>query len=836
MNKQTKFMLSKTNRILFLLLLFWQIFTIGHSQNIARLAVYENNQKRAYLEYLPSNYETSNEKIPVIIFLHGSGEKGDYTDTLDVRSIENVSFTCPPTLIKNGHDMCFTVNGKTKCFAVFCPQTNSSWAYGDKFNYVEPFVEYILNTYPNLDPESVFLTGFSLGANGTWEAAYSPFNMPQRFAAIAPVSGTGDATSACRLGEEGIGAWAFHGTNDYYTVYMGHRPILGMGCVPTPDTTFTVYDGATHTQVPGYAYRADHSVHSPNLYEWFLLHSRTPKDTIPVAPGNLNAAAISNSEILLTWNDNSSTETGFKIERSNTTTGTYELIQTTNANTTNFTDNNLTENTNYCYRVKSFNAFGSSPYSNVDSATTVHQAVDTIIIDNTNSQTVISGSWIISTAGGSLKYGYNYFHDGNANQGTKSVTFQTNKASGRYEVFAWWYAYSNRATNTPFYIHHANGTSVVIQNQQINGGEWVSLGIYDFTAPAQVVVRNDSTNGYVIADAIRLVKVPELPSAPTNLTATTVSNTAIDLAWIDNSDNETGFEIERAISNTGPYDLIRIVPGNKTSYSDTGLIALTSYSYRIRSINAGGKSDYSNVDSAYTYISQMNSYIMDNLSDGVTVYGDWTISTAGETEKYGINYLHDGNTDKISKRVSFVANVATGNYEVFAWWFAYPNRSTNTPFFIVHQNGTTKVVKNQQTDGGKWVSLGVYSFSNTAEIIISSDSTNGYVVADAIKLEEVTSLKNSTETETNLSANPKVRAFPNPVKDKLHIELNDFIEGNVVIRLTDMSGRVEWTGSYAPGSSIDIDVKELHITPGFKILSVIAPNQLPATKKISIVR
>jgi len=50
-------------------------------------------------------------------------------------------------------------------------------------------------------------------------------------------------------------------------------------------------------------------------------------------------------------------------------------------------------------------------------------------------------------------------------------------ASGKYEVFACWTQYGNRATNTPYMIQHADGEETVRVNQQENGAEWNSLGI-----------------------------------------------------------------------------------------------------------------------------------------------------------------------------------------------------------------------------------------------------------------------------------------------------------------------------------------------------------------------
>lgn len=89
------------------------------------------------------------------------------------------------------------------------------------------------------------------------------------------------------------------------------------------------------------------------------------------------------------------------------------------------------------------------------------------------------------------------------------------------------------------------------------------------------------------------------PLAPSNLSATAVSRNRIDLKWTDNSNNETGFKIERR-TNTGSYSEIATVGLNVTSYSDTGLNRRTRYYYRVRAYNSAGYSAYSNEASART--------------------------------------------------------------------------------------------------------------------------------------------------------------------------------------------------------------------------------------------
>ncbi|MBN1673980.1 MAG: lamin tail domain-containing protein [Kiritimatiellae bacterium] len=89
------------------------------------------------------------------------------------------------------------------------------------------------------------------------------------------------------------------------------------------------------------------------------------------------------------------------------------------------------------------------------------------------------------------------------------------------------------------------------------------------------------------------------PAPPTNLIATAVSATRIDLLWTDMSGNETGFKIERRASG-GSWAPLTTVGAGVTSYADSGLPAATPFDYQVRATNAMGDSDYSNIGAATT--------------------------------------------------------------------------------------------------------------------------------------------------------------------------------------------------------------------------------------------
>jgi hypothetical protein len=90
-----------------------------------------------------------------------------------------------------------------------------------------------------------------------------------------------------------------------------------------------------------------------------------------------------------------------------------------------------------------------------------------------------------------------------------------------------------------------------------------------------------------------------VPATPSSLSATAISSSQINLAWVDASGNESGFKIERSTA-TSPWAQIGTVGVNVRTYSSTGLAASTTYSYRVRAYNTSGDSGYSNTGSATT--------------------------------------------------------------------------------------------------------------------------------------------------------------------------------------------------------------------------------------------
>ena len=168
--------------------------------------------------------------------------------------------------------------------------------------------------------------------------------------------------------------------------------------------------------------------------------------------------------------------------------------------------------------------------------------------------------------------------------------------AGEYDVYQWHVFRADAATNVPFVINHALGTSTVFANQQTNAGNWSWLGRFSFDSGTNATIRVlDSFSdpaSVAVVDGLKLVYAPPLaiPAAPSGLTATGVNAVQIDLVWTDNSTNETGFIMGRSTTSGGPYTHVVTLNENVTTYSDTTLSYNTTYYYVVRALNSVGES------------------------------------------------------------------------------------------------------------------------------------------------------------------------------------------------------------------------------------------------------
>ncbi len=322
-----------------------------------------------YLELLPPDYQTSpNKKYPVIIFLHGIGERGDGSP----EALEIVKKNGPPREIKNGHNMCFNVNGVEQCFIVISPQLVSG---GWTASYTDRVIDYVIETY-RVDLSRIYLTGLSLGGKGVWVYAQSRYNNPNKLAAIAPVASWGSTENICFLAENHVPVWAFHGDKDgTIPLASGQRQIDALNaCSPAPNPApiFTIYPGVGHDSWSR-AYRTDHSLHEPNLYEWLLMQQKgtttapgapVPPNQVPVVNAGKDLLIVLPEQKNVVTLNGSATDSDGKIISYQWTQESGTKTVMTNVETSALTVSNLQKG-QYTFRLTAKDNSGASAFDEV---------------------------------------------------------------------------------------------------------------------------------------------------------------------------------------------------------------------------------------------------------------------------------------------------------------------------------------------------------------------------------------------------------------------------------------------------------------------------------------
>jgi len=160
--------------------------------------------------------------------------------------------------------------------------------------------------------------------------------------------------------------------------------------------------------------------------------------------------------------------------------------------------------------------------------------------------------------------------------------------------------------------HVAGAIALYLQANPNASPAEVSAALVQNSIPNTIVLHSSSVNGGTpnrflntawIAAGPPPPPPPPPDGAPSNLTAAAVSKSQVNLAWADNSTNESGFKIERC-QGAGCTNFAQIATTAANTFSNTSLSPNTTYSYRVRAYNGGGDSDYSNIAQATTFANQ----------------------------------------------------------------------------------------------------------------------------------------------------------------------------------------------------------------------------------------
>jgi predicted peptidase len=205
-----------------------------------------------YHLYLPADYgkaEAKDKKWPVILFLHGAGERGDGKGDLD-----SVKEHGPPMLVEKKPD------SPTTQFIVISPQCPKEQRWD--VEALKGLLDEVVAGH-KADRDRIYLTGLSMGGMGSWSMAAK---YPDTFAAVAPICGGGNPASADRI--KHLPFWVFHGDKDKAVpIQKSQEMVDALKQAGAKQVEFTVYSGVGHDSwVKAY--------NDPKLYEWFLSHKR----------------------------------------------------------------------------------------------------------------------------------------------------------------------------------------------------------------------------------------------------------------------------------------------------------------------------------------------------------------------------------------------------------------------------------------------------------------------------------------------------------------------------------------------------------------------------------
>jgi len=262
----------------------------------------------------------------------------------------------------------------------------------------------------------------------------------------------------------------------------------------------------------------------------------------PAAPKNLVATAVSNSEIDLTWTENATNQTGFKIERS--TDGVTFAPLVTIGNVTSYADTSFTVGQLYYYRVRATIAVGDSIYSNTSTA-----------IAPTPPATPTNVHATLITAN-ELDLAWN----DNANNEDNYVIYRKTGSAGTFSLIATLPANTTSYNDTDGGAGLAAGTQYVYHIQAVN-----ISGFNDFAG----------------------VTLSTLPAAPTQFTAV-AGDGNVDLNW-NASVGATSYSVYRGLTPGGEAAVPVITGLTTTSFTDPSLTGGTTYYYQVTAVNSSGE-------------------------------------------------------------------------------------------------------------------------------------------------------------------------------------------------------------------------------------------------------
>ncbi len=419
---------------------------------------------------------------------------------------------------------------------------------------------------------------------------------------------------------------------------------------------------------------------------------------------------------------------------------------------------------------------GADNYVQADAVLFLKDDGTEIIMDSEDITGItITGTWGTSTTVQNYK-GTSYHHDHNTGQNSevdsKRIRFTPAlPSSGTYTVFVWQAPHPARASNVPITIHHVNGDSSIIINQQQDktrgflqnnvktapGGEIFALGYNNFQsddlfwmggstvykysedgtmltnytfpggfASTSLVVDAEANAGYWYSGSNRGAKQRVRMWNRDGLLITDLRPGAANdfhSGWIDHF---TGFYVFKHPGTGIRYVYAEDVwYGKSIRYRIDGLASIRCLSGEFANQGDDNGVPILLIDTE------------DNIGSHLSIKGDWGISS-GTSGFNGEDYMYDSNSLKGEKSVRFTPSITCADhYRIYMSWTPHDNRASNVPVTIHHKNGEEIIYVDQRENGAQWNLLGTFEFERgmTGYVELTNAGTDGFVIADAIKVE-----------------------------------------------------------------------------------------------------
>jgi subtilisin family serine protease len=408
----------------------------------------------------------------------------------------------------------------------------------------------------------------------------------------------------------------------------------------------------------------------------------TTNTTLPAAPSNLVASAVSPTQVNLSWADNSNNETGFRVSRKTGSTGTWTVIGSVAASSTAVQNTGLAEGTTYSYRLVAYNSAGESTSSNEVTVTTPASLppAPTALTAVTASGTQINLVW-------------------NDNAGNESG-FRISRKTGASGV---WAVVGTVAANV-----------TVFQNTGLASGVTYYYRLVAWNVAGESPASNEASATTTPAGS------GTVPAAPRELQVTALTINQAGLAWIDSSNNETGFQVQRRMGTSGSWATVGTVAAGVTTYLNAGLTSGATYYYRVKALNGATESASSNEALVTMPINSFTSLAINQEVTGSL--------TRGQSRYYKL-YVPAGATQLT------VQTTGTGDVDLYIRNSTQPTRSFYTCRSVA--NSATEKCLISTPVAGDWHIL-VYGYGNgTSNFTLSGTYQGGAPVRIKVVPEDV---------------------------------------------------------------------------------------------------